>query len=178
MSAWNPPRIYAEWLPLLERFREGDDGALDSMRRGAIEWTNVVAERWTARVAETLSVRLQVVSRELQIGLDRSRGDLFAISKAMIGARRSLIPLRALASLSCTPEGVRKHLVSELERFIRQTQETLEKGAQEIRRDNGLVLKAIRDNPLTAMACSDVSEMGSSSESPERAVTRGRRVIL
>lgn len=178
MTASGPPRVYAEWLALLDRFRDGDDTVLGAMRQGTIEWTNVVAERWTSRVAETLTARLGALSRKLQTGLDRSRGDVFAISRSMIDARRSLGPLRALASLPCTPEDVRKHLESELERFIKQTQETLEKGAREIRRDKGLVLKAIRDNPLTSALNSDISQVSFSSESSEGTPTRGRRVIL
>jgi hypothetical protein len=173
-----PPRVYAEWLVLLDRFRDGDDSVLSMMHQGTIEWTNVVAERWTFRVADTLNARLSALSRKLQMGLDRSRGDVFAISRAMIDARRSLAPLRTLASLPCTPEDVRKHLETELERFIRQTQETLERGARDIRSDNGLVLKALRDNPLTAALNPGIPRVPISSESSDRTPTRGRRIII
>jgi hypothetical protein len=178
MSIGTPPRVYAEWLPLLDQFREGDDAVLEAMRAGTIEWTNVVAERWTSHIAGALTARLQAVSRQLQVGLDRSRGDVFAISKAMIGARRSLVSLRLLATLPCAPENVQKHLVSELDRFVTQTQETLEKGAREIRHDNGLVLKAIRDNPLTSVVNSDSLPSSSSPVPSERPATRGPRHVL
>lgn len=175
MSDTKPPRTYAEWLPLLDRFREGDDSVLDAIRQGSIEWTNVVAERWTSHIANTLTARLQAVSRHLQLGLSRAR-DPFSVSRAMIDARRSLLPLRALASLPCAPEDVRKHLNAEVERFICQTQETLEQSVRQSRVDNGLVLKTIRDNPLTAPVGADLSRVGSASE-PAPA-SRRRRGIL
>jgi hypothetical protein len=175
MTDAKPPRTYAEWLPLLDRFREGDDSALDAIRQGSIEWTSVVAERWTSQIAATLTTRLQAVSRQLQLGLNRAR-DPFSVSRAMIDARRSLLPLRALATLPCAPEDVRQHLNAEVERFIRQTQETLEQSARQSRVDNGLVLKTIRDNPLTASVEADLSRIGSAPQpSP---VSRGRRVII
>lgn len=178
MSPVNPPHVYAEWLPLLDCFREGDDSALEAMRQGTIEWTNVVAERWTSRVTEALTTRLKEVSRQLQLGLNRSGGDTFAISRAILGARRSIVPLFALASLPCAPEDVRKYLTGEVERFLKQAQETLEKGAREIRIDNGRVLKAIRDNPLTAPVSADLSTVGTQSTSATEPPVRGRRIII
>jgi hypothetical protein len=175
MSETQPPRTYAEWLPLLDRFRAGDDSVLDAICKGSIEWTSVVAERWTSQIAGTLTERLHAVSRQLQLGLNRAR-DPFSVSRAMIDARRSLLPLRALALLPCAPEDVRKHLSDEVERFIYQTQETLEQSARQSRVDNGLVLKTIRDNPLTASVDADLSRIGSAPQpSP---VSRGRRVII
>jgi hypothetical protein len=175
MSETKPPLTYAEWLPLLDRFREGDDSVLDAICQGSIEWTSVVAERWTSQIAGTLAARLKAVSRQLQLGLNRAR-EPFSVSRAMIDARRSLLPLRTLASLPCAPEDVRKHLSAEVDRFIRQTQETLEQSARQSRIDNGLVLKTIRDNPLTASVEADLSRIGSAPE--PAAAPRGRRVIL
>lgn len=169
----NSPRIYAEWLPLLDRFRDGDDSALAIMQRGTIEWANVVAERWTAQVAACLTARVQALGRQLQTGLNRATTP-FSVSRSIIDARRGLAPLLQLASLPCTPEEVRKHLRSELDRFIQQTQESLEKSARLIQ-DNGRILKAIRDNPLTAQVPIPQSQQQPSMETP---AARGRRVIL
>jgi hypothetical protein len=170
------PHAYAEWVPLIERFRDGDDSALTAMRAGTMEWTNIVAERWTSRMSEALNIRLKKVSADLQLALDRARGDAFSVSRAMLGARRALAPLQIAASLPCAPENVRTHFADELTRFIAQTQESLESGAKRIRVDNGTILKAIRDNPLTAPPPSpSESEMPSDPQPPSG---RGRRVIL
>src|SRR5689334_18421769 len=128
MSA--PPRTYAEWMPLLDRFRAGDDSALEPMQNGSIEWTNVVAERWTRQVAECLTTRLQGLSKQLQTGLDRARGDYFAISNALLLTRRALTPLRAFARISSLPPDVTTHLDSELNRWAAETQNSLERHAE------------------------------------------------
>lgn len=163
-----PPRSYAEWLPLIERFAEGDDAVIEQMSGGSIEWTNVVAERWTARLSAAFTTRLKTLSSQLQLALDRASGDPFAISQAMLAARRGLQPLTRVAGLGCIPEDVRKHLGSELERFASQTQETLEKSAQRIRTDGGALLKAIRDNTLRAAAPAAPTPQPDQSASPGR----------
>jgi hypothetical protein len=184
MTPSSPPQVYAEWLPLLDRFRDGDDSVLTAMRQGCIEWTNVVAERWTNSVSGTLTARLQGLQRQLQLALNRARTP-FDVSRALLDARRGLVPLRALATIPCAPEEVRNHLTSELDRFIDQTQNALEKGARDSRSgggaalcDNSAILKAIRDNPLTAPVTNDLSRIGLEPEGGQEPIARGRRVIL
>jgi len=175
MNELNAPHTYAEWVPLIERFAAGDDSVLESMRAGTIEWTNIVAERWSSRLNEALSARLKQVSKQLQLALDRAAGDTFGISRAMLGARRSLAPLRTATSLPCLPENIRAHLTDELRRFVSETQASLESGAKRIRHDDGHLLKALRDNPLTTpLASTPDTGCEGSSEPP----LRGRRVLL
>lgn len=176
MTQVSPPAAYADWLPLIEQFRDGDDAVLPEMRNGRLEWTNVVAERWTARMAEAFKMRLEKVSYQLQTALDRSPGDAFTVSKAMLAARRELAPLRAAAVLPCLPEHVRDHFSGEVARFATQTQESLESSAKRIRADGGAMLKAIRDNPLTAVETPAADPEPPSDSSPPSA--RGRRVLL
>ncbi|HYO79238.1 MAG TPA: hypothetical protein VE010_22430, partial [Thermoanaerobaculia bacterium] len=117
MTAGRAPACYADWVPLLERFRDGDDSVLELMLAGTLEWTNVVAERWTTRVAGALDARLKDVTSRLQLALDRSRGDVFAVSQALLGARRALAPLHAAAAMRCAPDDVREHFTAEVVRF-------------------------------------------------------------
>jgi len=176
MTEISAPAVYAEWLPLIERFRDGDDAVLPAMESGRIEWTNVVAERWTTRMAEAFKVRLENVSRQLQTAMDRAGGDAFAVSKAMLAARRGLSPLRAAAALPCLPEYVRNHFSGEVARFAAQSQESLESSAKKIRSDGGAMLKTIRDTTLTAVESPPADpEAPSGSSSP---TARGRRVLL
>lgn len=170
------PRGYADWLPLLDRFREGNDSALDLMRQGSIEWSSIVAERWTRHVSSALEGRLSLVSKYLQQALDRSRGDSFAVAGALLNARRSLDRLREFASMPCLPDNVRTHLGGEIERWARESQAVLEENAAKIRTDSGRLLKVFRDNPLTARSTVIEPEVRNSSNatSPQRA----RRVIL
>ena len=174
----NGPHTYAEWLPLLDRFRAGEDLVIDSLREGTIEWTSVVAERWTRQVADSLTIRLQGLSKQLQTRLDRARGDYFAISNALLLARRGLTPLRALVSLPALPPDVKNHLASELDRWATETQKSLERHAEGVRHDQGRLLKTIRDHPLnTPVDAPPTPPVVQSSESGSAPV-RGRRVIL
>jgi hypothetical protein len=169
-----PPTSYAEWLPLLEQFRDGNDTVLGAMQSGQLEWTNIVAERWTKRMADAFKVRLERISKQLQATLDRAGNDAFAISGAILAARRALLPLRAAAALKFLPDEVRNHFGAEVERFAKQTQESLESSAQRVRTDGGAMLKAIRDNPLTIVEPSSAPPPASDEPLP---FARGRRVL-
>jgi hypothetical protein len=176
MTKPSPPTTYAEWLPLLEQFRDGEDAVLPAMQGGRLEWTNVVAERWTARMSEALQVRLEEISRQLQTALDRAAGDSFTVSRALLAARRALAPLRSAAALPCLPDPVRSHFSGKVERFAVQTQQSLESSAKRVRTDGGAMLKALRDNSLTVVQ-TPAAEPEPSSDFPSL-TARGRRVLL
>src|SRR6266404_2766489 len=142
------PETYAEWLPLLDRFRSGDNTALEEMRNGRIEWTNVVAERWTRQVAECLNARLDALSKQLQKGFDHARSDYFAISNVLLVTRRALTPLRAFVTMPSMPSELRDHLQIELDRWVSATQKNLEDQAEKVRTDQGRLLKTMRDHSL------------------------------
>jgi hypothetical protein len=170
------PRSYAAWLPLLDRFREGDDSVLDLMRQGSIEWSGGVAERWTSQVSSAVDRRLTMLSKQLQLWLNRSRGECFLVAGALLNARRSLDRLREFAAMPCIPDNVKSHLRSQIDRWASETQKVLEENAEKIRTDNGLLLKTLRDNPLTAVA---VAAEHRATASPEAGpAVRGRRVIM
>jgi hypothetical protein len=175
MTLLSAPSTYAEWVPLLERFRDGDDSVIELLLTGTLEWTNVVAERWTARVTEAFDARLQKVAARLQLGLDRARGDTFLVSQALLGARRSLSPLHTAAAMSCAPENVRQHFANVVAQFAARTQESLEASATRNRSD--LLLKALRDNPLTISVSAlvpDKTDSAAVAAPPERR----RRILM
>lgn len=172
------PRSYAEWLPLLDRFGEGDDTVLPPMSHGTLEWTNVVAERWTRHVVAALNCRLRALSSQLQVGLDRARGDYFAVSRTLLMARRGLSPLRAFASLPALPDAVRTHLAGEIDRWVSGTQQSLERHASTVRHDQGRLLKTIRDHPLTAADEAPESQSTDRPDNFDNPPFRGRRVVL
>ncbi|HKO59263.1 MAG TPA: hypothetical protein VJ276_25580 [Thermoanaerobaculia bacterium] len=149
---------------------------IELLLAGTLEWTNIVAERWTARVADAFDTRLKKVSSGLQLALDRSRGDLFSVSQALLGARRALAPLHTAAALSCAPENVRAHFAGEVARFAARTQESLEASAKRNRAD--LLLKALRDNPLTVVIPPPVSAEPHSATGSAPQDGRRRRVLI
>jgi uncharacterized coiled-coil protein SlyX len=162
----------------LDRFRDGDDSVLDSLRGGTIEWTNVVAERWTRQIADCLTARLQSLSKQLQTSLDRARGDYFAISNALLITRRALTPLRGFVIMLALPADVRAHLESELNRWATETQKSLERHAEGVRHDQGRLLKTIRDHSLTAAAEPPPPAHSNQSMPEAPHPGRGRRIIL
>jgi hypothetical protein len=171
------PHSYATWLPLLDRFHDGDDSVLVVMQQGSIEWSAVVAERWTSQLSAALGQRLTMLSKQLQLGLDRSRGENFAVAQALLNARRALQRLREFASIPCLPDNVKSHLNNEVDRWAKETQRVLEENAAKIRTDNGRLLKTMRDNPLTAIALAAEQAAIASADVADTPV-RGRRVIL
>lgn len=174
----NSPHSYAEWMPLLDAFRGGDDSVLDALRGGTIEWTNVVAERWTRQISESLTTRLQALSKQLQTSLDRARGDYFAISNALLMTRRGLTPLRGFVVIPALPPDVRSHLQLELDRWAAETQKSLEGHAEGVRHDHGRLLKTIRDHPLTAVAEPASPAPANQSVADLPPPGRGRRIIF
>lgn len=170
------PHSYAGWLPLLDRFRDGDDSTLDVMRQGSIEWSSIVAERWTVQISSALEGRLTMLARQLQLWLDRSRGESFAVAGALLNVRRVLDRLRDFASIPCVPDGVKNHLRNEIDGWAREAQKVLEENAAKIRTDNGRMLKTLRDNPLTGSL--PVNETKESTSHETQPLQRGRRVIF
>jgi len=177
----NAPHTYAEWLSLLERFGVGDDSTIQVMKGGSIEWSNVVAERWTLRVSDALNARLKALSKRLQTSLDRARGDYHAVANALVEARRGLVPLRAFLALQSIPEMVRTHLTAEVDRWATETQSSLESSVKDMRHDQGWLAKTIRDNALTLtrgdLPAPPTSEEQVGQQSPASA-GRERRVII
>jgi len=176
----NAPHSYAEWLPLLDRFAAGDDSTLEVMQKGSIEWTAVVSERWTRQMEAALTTRLQSLEKLLQKNLDRATmaGDYFAISNALLQARRGLTPLRTFVNMPALPANVRDHLVSELNRWAREKQKNLESFAETIRHDQGRYLKTFRDHNLNVVVEAPVPSPSDRDSSPSPPPVRGRRVIL
>lgn len=172
-----PPAIYADWVVLLERFGSGDDEVVPIMQQGSIEWTNVVAERWTYQVAMAFQARLRSLSDGLRTALDRAH-DVDGIANAMLLARRGLGPLQVFIGIQAIRDDIKSNLSAELNGWATGTQEALERHAEAFRhRDYGHLLKTFRDHPLRA-------GIAASAAGPEPCATveanppSGRRIIL
>lgn len=170
------PRTYAEWVPLIDSFRNGDNNALGEMAGGTLEWTNVVAERWTKHLGDCLNERLHALSRDFQRSLDRAAGDHLAMGNAMLAVRRTLGILRQFCELKAAPAEVRQFLRSNVEAWATQTQQSLERSALLVRHDQGRLLKTIRDHALTVRT--PVSAPTVVPPEPQASPTRGRRVMF
>jgi hypothetical protein len=178
------PSTYASWLDFLDRFQAGDDLVLPVLEGGTIAWSAGVAQRWTQRVSETLDVRLRALEKQLQRSLDRAAGDLHAVARALGEARRGLAPLARFCALAAMPAEVQAHLRRELERWMEQTQKSLEGQAARHRGDQGLLLATLRACRLDqAAAAADAPTRQTTgprglAEKPPAVGSRPRRILL
>lgn len=146
-TASAPPRTYAEWSVLLDRFAQGDDSVLEAMGQGSIQWDAGVAEPWSARLSEALDGRLQALSRQLNLWLKRmsSGADL---AQTMLQTRRALGPLVTFCAMPSLPDPVRTFLQQTLERWVTTSQSSLESSLAADRTSQGMLLQALRATPL------------------------------
>lgn len=133
---------------MLECFETGDDSVLELLLSGEFEPSPGVTDRWIRCVEKTLSCRMTVVGERLQKRIDREVKDEHSLARAMLQTRIDLIPLARFVKLPCCSEELRRVMVSELERWITETQSALENSLKHIRHDQGRLLKALRDTPL------------------------------
>jgi hypothetical protein len=172
MSA--PPRQYAEWAAALDRFAQGDDATIDEMERGTLEWTAVVAERFTQRLHDAFFTRLQDAQRALGRQLDAARGDEARLAQALVGTRHLLAPLARVARLDVLPEPLRTHLAGELARMASSTQQSLEQSARADRHRGERLLAVVLRNPIRVPGASPAPAAPDAAPSS----TGGRRPII
>jgi hypothetical protein len=123
-AALKPPAVYAEWVPLLDRFAAGEDDVLSLMQGGSIQWSNVVADRWIRTASAALSLRLDRLSQETQRRLARSRGE-FDVLGVLRWVTSQLVPLAAFATLAPLRPDVRDHFDETCRRWVESTQASL-----------------------------------------------------
>ena len=123
------PGIYADWSPLFDRFAQGDDSALETMETGTIEWTDIVAERWTRLVANCLASRLGDLSKELRNRLVCARNQA-DVDAAVRWTNGRLVPLNRLCRLPCLDGKVREYLDDACSHWVSRTRMALRSGAQ------------------------------------------------
>ena len=92
---------------------------------------------------------------------------------------RGLAPLRSFVTIPVIPDNVRSYLDAEVNGWAAETQESLERHAEASRhRDNGQLLKALRDNPLSAAFAQPPPPIGAIAQLEANPPSRGRRIIL
>lgn len=168
-----PPRAYAEWLPVLDRFANGDDDALHDLALGEAPWTSGVAQRWTSQVVLAIETRLTALSDSLQRALQRAMNPDDQ-ARALIAARRRLMALNTFAALDCFPKEVQAQLQAQIESWRTSTQSSLEKSAQSVRDDDGRMLKVLKESTLVRATVESTAPI----PGPNRDGGRGRRILL
>jgi hypothetical protein len=134
-----------DWVPLFERFGNGDDTALDEMQNSTIDPKAAHTLRWLLAASNALGQRLAVFSDGLQDRLDRcSAADIAAV---LDWAREQLVPLYRFSCVPSLPDWTRAHIDDECRRWVERTQASVELRAARVN-DQGLLALTVRRVPL------------------------------
>lgn len=145
------PTQYSEWVNLFERFKQGsdDEGVLDQLELGTIDWTNGVAERLTRRLAEVFDSRLELLSNQLQRDLNLIQGREAVLVQALLSGRNKMRTLLRVANLPAFPEHVRHSFTDMLTQTANRIQDSLMKSAEKDR--SGKLGNLIRHNAINRL---------------------------
>ncbi|MGG4095452.1 hypothetical protein [Paenibacillus lautus] len=144
----NQLKTYAEWSNLLDHFlKENDEERImQDLEAAEIEWTGVVAEKLTRRALEVLEAKFTRTVELLQLELQRARGSEPAIVVALLNTRRRFNYFNRLCHLKAFPATVRESMQQASNKFIEDTQRSLENTAKADR--SGVMGNLLKYNSL------------------------------
>ena len=144
------PRTYSEWVDLITLFhlKENDLETLESMRRGSLEWQNGIAERFTKRLTDAASERIQNATNQFQVNFSRAGGSEGAIIQSILTLRKELMVVQEFMDLSVLPEDIRDELMNLIQEQRDQIQSSLEDSAKSDR--TGKLMSLVRNNRVNS----------------------------
>ncbi len=149
-SSVAPPRIYADWVAILDllKAKTDDEAVLDAMQRGTIEWQAGVAERFSQRLIDTINYRMNAASDKFQKEMSRSNGQERAIVQALLAFRKELSFLAKAINIPALPEKDRQHYYQLVIDQANKVQGSLEDSAKKDR--SGKLASIVRNNKVNA----------------------------
>lgn len=140
------PRIYADWINLLDQLadRTNDEEVLSAMQRGTLEWQAGVADRFSKKLLDTVSLRIDRATDRFQRDMSYSRGQERGIVQALVALRRELAFLVKVVDLPVIPEPHRKKYTDMVRQNAKQIQTNLEDSAKSDR--SGKTSVVVRTN--------------------------------
>jgi hypothetical protein len=172
------PTNYAQWLPLLDRFRDGDYDVLPEMQAGSIEWSKGVTERFSRELGEVLETRLKWLTSELQKRLARARGP-FEIRGALGWAQSQLPVLHRFTRLPVLEQRLAAHLDQECSQWVARTISSMQSSAQAQKTDQGETAQMLKQSPLKWPPDATISDNKNASIfDPLSSATTRRKVLL
>jgi hypothetical protein len=148
MSGVKSPTTYSEWVTIFQTFRDGlqDEQILEVISAGKVPWTNGVAQRFTQKMGEAVSDRLQKAVDQFSKELGRSHGNENTIVQAILALRRQVSYLVRFVSLPVFPEELRTKFQEELEKNVQEMESYF---LDEAKRDpSGKLLRIIQHTPI------------------------------
>lgn len=124
-----PPVIYAEWIPVLEKFGRGEDEAdvVAAMQAGKLPWFPVVLERFTVRLKDAMDARYARLVKQFQ-----DQGAYQSPDQVEYGLKtlqQGLADLKRAVTLPALPDKLRSQFPGEIQRGADHLQQSLENSA-------------------------------------------------
>lgn len=145
-----PPHTYAEWVAVLDMFKNKTDDAevLPVMRQGTIEWQSGVAERFSKKLIDVVNYRMNNAIDKFQKEMSRSNGQERVIVQALLALRKELSFLSQAIDLPVLPEKDRQHYRQLVIDQANKIQSSLEDSAKADR--SGKLSSIVRNNRVNA----------------------------
>ena len=142
------PHSYADWADVLDILREKTDDAevLQAMQQGTIAWQTGVAERFAARLIDTVNERMNKASEKFQKDISRASGSESALIGALLSLRKEMSFLYQVMDIQALPEKDREHYKGLVRSQADQMQKSLEDSAKRDR--TGKLSSIIRNHKV------------------------------
>ena len=150
MATIAPPHTYAEWVGVLDMLKEktDDEGVLQAMLAGTVEWQTGVAERFTRKLIDVINFRMNAATDKFQKELSRSQGQERVIVQALLTLRKELSFLAKAICLPAIPDAERGNYYQLVINQANNIQSSLEDSAKQDR--TGKLASIVRNNKVNA----------------------------
>ncbi|MEU0753512.1 hypothetical protein [Streptomyces albogriseolus] len=182
---WGHGGLYETWVDSLRRWAAGENPGLDTAPRLAQE--DFPAETWNRfalHLGEALDTRLKAWADRLMEAV-LAAPDEFSAGRELAQARAGLRTIRGVAGHPCLPEALRLKFCELVDSQIKDIQQQLERGLDDLAAANGSDprwvehrRRTLRDNALTATLRPSVSGAADDPWARTHAADRPRRRVI
>lgn len=150
VAAISPPHTYSEWVAVLDMLKDkvDDEGVLDAMHQGTIEWQSGVAERFARKLIDVINYRMNSASDKFQREMGRAYGQERSIVQALLALRKELCFLSKAINLPAIPEKDRQQYYQLVIAQANSMQNSLEDSAKKDR--TGKLASIVRNNRVNS----------------------------
>ena len=150
-NVYNPPRIYADWVELLDLFHDktDDEEVLAAMQQGTLEWQSGVAERFSQKLVDAFNHRMNMATDKFQREMSRSQGQERVIVQALLALRKEFSFLLRAMNLPVLPEKDRQQYCKLISDQANNIQKSLEDSAKADR--TGKLSSIVRNNRVNTL---------------------------
>ncbi|WP_028776196.1 hypothetical protein [Shimazuella kribbensis] len=142
------PTTYADWVSSFQIFRDGqrDEELVVAISKGKVPWTKGVAERFTQKMSEAVSARLQRAVDQFGKELGRAQGEENNVVQAILALRRQISYLFRFVTSPTFPDEITKKFSEEIEKNAQNLQNYL---LEEVKKgSNSRLIRVVQHTPI------------------------------